>query len=148
LSAVNLHATALLLEDRGVLITGGSGSGKTMLGFALIDHHCRQGGFARWVADDQVLLSACAGRLICAAPPAIAGLAEVRGVGPRPIDHEPQMVADLLVRLVPRAQAPRYQEQRHEVLAGCPIPSLDLPAADSAASALAVTAWIKAASFP
>ncbi|RWH23488.1 MAG: HPr kinase/phosphorylase, partial [Mesorhizobium sp.] len=34
----NIHATAILIGDRGVLITGPSGAGKTTLALTLIDH--------------------------------------------------------------------------------------------------------------
>ncbi|RUY09959.1 HPr kinase/phosphorylase, partial [Mesorhizobium sp. M7A.F.Ca.US.005.03.2.1] len=37
----NIHATMVLIGERGILITGASGSGKTGLALALIDH-CRQ----------------------------------------------------------------------------------------------------------
>jgi serine kinase of HPr protein (carbohydrate metabolism regulator) len=124
----NLHATAVLLGDRGVLIAAESGSGKTRLALSLIDHFRRAGQFSRLVCDDQVLLSGRNGRLLCRAPDAIAGLVEVYGVGPQPVAFESAMVADLLVRLVADTVAQRFQEEKTESLAGCRIPCLEFGA--------------------
>ncbi len=46
----NIHGTALVLGDRGILVTGPSGSGKTTLALALVGHFCTHGRFARLVA--------------------------------------------------------------------------------------------------
>ncbi|GLS29782.1 HPr Serine kinase C-terminal domain-containing protein [Mesorhizobium albiziae] len=143
----NLHASALLLGDRGVLIAGASGSGKTTLALALIEGFARHGRFARLVSDDQILISARNGRIFCRAPSTIAGLAEIHGVGPRPLDFEPGMIADLLVRLVPAASAQRFQEAGTESLAGCDIPCLQLAAGNAQAAVLAVASWFSAPPF-
>ncbi len=124
----NLHASALIVGDRGVLITGASGSGKTTLALALVARFGDERQFARLVADDQVFLAASHGRLLCTAPAPIAGLAEVRGAGPRPLPCLSRMVVDLLVRLVPEAAAPRFQEERSERLEGIRVASAELPA--------------------
>ncbi len=143
----NLHVTAVLLGDRGVLIAGKSGSGKTTLALALIDHFLRSGGFARLVSDDQVLIATSNGRLICSAPQAIAGLVEVYGIGPRQLESESQMVADLIVRLVPAAAAQRFPENKTESLLGCRIPCLELAAGNVQAAVLAVASWFSAPPF-
>ena len=57
-----VHATCVALDGAGVLLRGPSGSGKSDLALRLID------GGARLVADDQVALSAEAGRLVARAP--------------------------------------------------------------------------------
>ena len=62
-----VHATAVAVGLKGVLLLGPSGSGKSDLALRLID----QG--ARLVADDQVVLSRNGARLIANAPPALAG---------------------------------------------------------------------------
>jgi len=66
--AENIHGTALLIGDRGVLITGASGAGKTTLALTLIDHCRVRGLFARLISDDRVLVANHAGRLVCRVP--------------------------------------------------------------------------------
>ncbi|MEZ2328768.1 HPr kinase/phosphorylase [Mesorhizobium sp. RCC_202] len=123
---LNLHGTALLIGDRGVLITGPSGSGKTTLALALIDHCWAHGLFSRLIADDQLFAAAYGGRLVCQAPEAIAGLVEVHGIGPRPLAFERDGVVDLVVRLVERAQMVRLQDETFATIAGCRLPSIDV----------------------
>lgn len=126
----NLHATALVIGSRGVLIRGPSGSGKTTLALALIERFGVPGRFCRLVADDQLFVAGHAGRLVCRAPATIAGLAEVAGLGPRPLPFEPAAVVDLVVHLVPASEIPRYQEDADEMIAGCRLPGLRLAARD------------------
>lgn len=129
-----MHATAVLLGDRGVLIAGPSGSGKTALALALIDRARTSGLFTRLVSDDQLFLSATAGRLVCHAPVTIAGLVEIRGLGPSPIAHEAAAAVDLLVRLAPAADIERLPEPSSEILMGCSIPKVMLAERESAAA--------------
>ena len=145
--ADHFHASAVLVDDRGVLVTGPSGSGKTSLCLALVAQ-CRIEGVAgRLVADDQVLLSAANGRLIATAPEPIAGLLELRGFGPAPLRTEPRMVVDLLVRLVEPEVAPRIAGEATAELAGCPIPLLELPARLPDMAARAVMGFMRLPPF-
>jgi serine kinase of HPr protein (carbohydrate metabolism regulator) len=144
---MNIHATALVLGDRGVLITGPSGSGKTMLALALIRKFLTAGSFARLVADDQIFVEPHHGRVIVRSPRTIAGLAEVYGLGPRPLPHLESAVVDLVVRLVPEADAQRLSDPLTETVASIALPRLDLPSRDTTASSLAVAAWLKAPPF-
>lgn len=121
----NIHATGLVIGDRGVLITGASGAGKTTLALALIDCFQGRGLYARLVGDDQLFVSARGGRPLMRAPPAISGLAEVHGIGPRPLSIEPAAVVDLVVRLVPAEATERLQEEATQAIAGCPVPRID-----------------------
>jgi len=70
-----LHASCVAFGGRAVLIAGPSGSGKSALALRLIALG------AELVADDRVALSMRGDAVIAAAPPAIAGLIEARGVG-------------------------------------------------------------------
>lgn len=144
MSAGNIHATAVVLGDRGILIAGPSGAGKTTLALALVAAFGQAGRFARLVADDRVLVEARAGRLVVACPAAIAGLAEVYGLGPSAVQHLDSAVIDLAVRLVDRREAPRLSDPAEERFAGVAVPVLALPARNAPACVLAVTAWLDA----
>lgn len=71
-----LHqATCVAIGNRGLLIEGPPGSGKSSLALALLDRG------ARLVGDDGVMLGTASDRLIAAPAPATAGLLEIRNVG-------------------------------------------------------------------
>lgn len=138
--ANNFHASAVVLGDRGIVIAGTSGAGKSQLALALVADVLASGRFARLVSDDQIFLSAYNGRLTCSAPPTIAGLIEVRGLGPRPVAHEPKASVDLLVRLVEWSAAERFPDAETELLLGCPVRLLSVPVNNPYAAKLAVLA--------
>ncbi|MBZ9996358.1 HPr kinase/phosphorylase [Mesorhizobium sp. BH1-1-4] len=144
----NIHATALLIGERGVFITGASGSGKTTLALTLIGHCQQHGLFSRLVGDDQLFVEARAGRLVCRAPTTIAGLAEVPGLGPRPLPFEPACVVDLHLRLLPAGQIARFQEDASDDIAGCAVARIDLAERNVAAALPAVMARLSIAPFP
>lgn len=95
-----IHASAVLVGPRAVLIRGPSGAGKSRLAFALI-----QAGttnvlpFARLVGDDRVHIEAVHGRLLVRPAGALAGLIEIRGLGLRRLAYEPVAVVGLVVDL-------------------------------------------------
>ena len=71
-----LHATTVAVADRGLLILGPSGSGKSMLAIRLIALG------AKLVSDDQTRVTVQGGRLIASCPnPDLQGLIEARGLG-------------------------------------------------------------------
>ena len=70
-----MHATTVAIDGGAILLRGPSGSGKSDLALRLID------GGAQLVADDQTLLQRVGDRVLAAAPPTIAGLIEIRGIG-------------------------------------------------------------------
>jgi serine kinase of HPr protein (carbohydrate metabolism regulator) len=140
--AANMHASAVVVGDRGVLISGASGLGKTGLALALVMYAHSIGWFGCLVGDDQLLLSAHDGRLFCETPETLAGLVEVRGLGPRPIVHEAKAPVDLHVALVDRRDAQRFQEPGTELLAGCRIPFLKLAGGDHQAALRAVASFL------
>jgi Serine kinase of the HPr protein, regulates carbohydrate metabolism len=138
----NHHGSLVILGDRGVLITGDPGSGKTRLALGLLTHAAAVGRFARLVSDDQVFLKAANGRLIGEAPSGIEGLAEARGFGPAAIPYERRAVVDLLVRLVPTEVAPRFREDETVNLEGVELPCLRLAERDTESALFAVAAWL------
>ena len=137
----NLHGTAIILGDRGVLIVGRSGAGKTALALSLIERAREKGRFARLVGDDQVFLAAAADRLVVESPPSIRGLVEIRGLGPTVCDSENRAVIDLVVRLVEPLAVPRMQDAGCEVIAGIPVCSLLAPERDIMAAAPPIWAF-------
>ena len=95
-----IHASAVLVGARAVLIQGASGAGKSRLALALLEA-AAQGAlrFARLVADDRAHVEASHGRLLVRPAPALAGLIEVRGLGIRRLPFEPLAVVGTLVEL-------------------------------------------------
>jgi serine kinase of HPr protein (carbohydrate metabolism regulator) len=122
----NIHASAVLLGERGVLIRGPSASGKSSLAYALIEAD-RDG--SRLVADDRVDLAAAHGRLVARVPQAIAGKLELRGVGIVSLRFVSPARIHLVVDLMPPAECPRLPEagDATAVLLGLALPHLALP---------------------
>lgn len=143
----NIHGTAILIGDRGILITGPSGAGKTTLALTLLDHCRTRELFSRLIGDDRVLAVAHAGRLVCRVPTTIAGLAEVPGFMPRRLPFEPGGVIDLNVRLVPKTEMSRFQEETSEPVAGCPVPRIDLAERNAATALPAIMARLSIQPF-
>ncbi|MGH6859492.1 MAG: HPr kinase/phosphorylase [Phyllobacterium sp.] len=127
-SGVLLHATAVLVGDRGVLITGASGSGKSSVANALIDRTRARGRFAALVGDDLGFVRAVSGRLVCTAPVTLRGGLEVRGAGLYRTDAEPVAIVHLVVQLVESAQAVRFNDGNSLQLEGVAVAQLILPA--------------------
>ena len=143
----NFHATAIVLGDRGVLIMGPSGGGKTSLALALVERASHRGEFARLVADDQVLVAEHGGRLVGRVPPTIAGLVELRGIGPRRAPYLSEIVIDLLILLVPEADAPRVAGGDQVRILDVRLPQLELPQHRADVAARAVEACLDAVGF-
>ncbi|MGB7102544.1 MAG: HPr kinase/phosphatase C-terminal domain-containing protein [Xanthobacteraceae bacterium] len=121
-----VHASAVLVGARAVLIRGPSASGKSRLALELLEA-ARTGTlrFARLVADDRVHLEAIGGRLLARPPEALAGLIEVRGVGLLRVTHEPRAVIGLVVDLdAPDAQRLPAADQRRIEINGIVVPRL------------------------
>lgn len=120
---LNIHASTVTLGERGVLIRGASGAGKSALALALVEHARAGGGFARLVADDRTLVVRHGDRLVARPHPALAGRIERRGLGIVPIEHEPACVVGLVVDLV------EGRPERHPApgTLRCEIASVSLP---------------------
>lgn len=138
----NLHATALVVNQAGLLITGPSGAGKSRLALTLIETCRARNGFATLVADDQVWLCVRHDRLVAEAPESIAGLVEIRGYGPAVRAYERCAVIDRLVTLVEKQEAPRLREESAETLMGVSLPHLALCGDDTMMATRAVLAWL------
>jgi HPr kinase/phosphorylase len=99
-SGASVHASAVLVGNRAVLIRGPSGSGKSRLAFDLVlAGRSGQIAPAMLVGDDRVHLGVSAGQLIVRPAPALAGLIEIRGLGIRRCDFANEAVVGLIVDL-------------------------------------------------
>lgn len=119
--AVTIHASCVALGGKALLLRGPSGSGKSDLAYRMVS-----AGQAMLVADDQVLLHLEGDKLMASAPPILAGLIELRGLGLRRIHCLAQAEVSLLVDLVPRECVPRLPEARYDKILGISLPVLSL----------------------
>jgi serine kinase of HPr protein (carbohydrate metabolism regulator) len=127
-SSLLLHASAVGLDGKGVLLLGRSGRGKSDPALRLID------AGAVLIADDQVRLWRAGDRLIADAPPALAGLIEVRGLGIMRLPHE-RAGLDLVVDLNRDDEETRLPDPMTASWHGLELPRIALDA--EAASAVA-----------
>ena len=96
----SVHASAVLVGDRAVLIRGPSGAGKSRLAFDLIlAGRAGQLPPAILVGDDRVHLDTVAGQLWVRPARELAGLIEVRGLGIRNCDYTKEALVGLIVDL-------------------------------------------------
>ncbi|MEW6645159.1 MAG: HPr kinase/phosphatase C-terminal domain-containing protein [Pseudomonadota bacterium] len=96
----SVHASAVRVGDRAVLIRGPSGAGKSRLAFDLIiAGRAGQIPPTVLVGDDRLLLVEQDGLLIARPVPALAGLIEIRGLGVRRCDFVPEATVGLVVDL-------------------------------------------------
>jgi serine kinase of HPr protein (carbohydrate metabolism regulator) len=131
---MQIHATCCAHDagsgPAGVLLLGPPGSGKSDLALRLID-----AGFLL-VADDRVDIDGTGPRPRAAAPGALAGLIEVRGIGilrlPRHLPHAPVALA---ASLSPGADQERLPEPMTTALAGHAVPTIPLDPASASAVA-------------
>jgi HPr kinase/phosphorylase len=96
----SVHASAVLVGDRAVLIRGPSGAGKSRLAFDLIlAGRAGQLPPAVLVGDDRVHLDTVAGQMWVRPARELAGLIEVRGLGIRRCDFAIEAIVGLVVDL-------------------------------------------------
>jgi HPr kinase/phosphorylase len=136
MTSTTVHASAVLVDARAVLIRGPSGAGKSRLALELIA--VARGGllrFARLIGDDRVHLEAAGGRLLVRPAPALAGLIELRGTGIRKLDYEPAGVVGLVIDL-DAADAERLPDNPTVEIEGIALPRLAVAAGAAALPAV------------
>jgi HPr kinase/phosphorylase len=124
-----IHATTVAIDGEAILLRGPPGSGKSDLALRLID------AGAQLVADDQTLLRRERDRVIATAPPAIAGLLEIRGIGVVRVavaEMAPLlMIADLTIA----SAIERMPQAQFETVLGVAIPLVALAPFEASAAA-------------
>jgi serine kinase of HPr protein (carbohydrate metabolism regulator) len=96
----SIHASAVKVGERAVLIRGPSGAGKSRLAFDLIlAGRSGQLPNALLVGDDRVRLDTVGGELFVRPVAELHGLIEIRGLGIRRLDFVSEAIIGLVVDL-------------------------------------------------
>ena len=126
ISSETLHASAVAIDGRAVLIGGRSGQGKSDLALRLIDRG------ARLISDDYVFVRRVEGRLLASAPGTIEGKIEVRGVGLMELPAERDVAVALFVDLdLAPERLPADEDRR--TMAGVELPVIALSGLEASA---------------
>jgi serine kinase of HPr protein (carbohydrate metabolism regulator) len=127
LSSETLHASAVAIDGRAVLIMGPSGAGKSDLALRLLDR-----GFTL-VSDDQTIVRRDGDGLIASAPATIAGKLEIRGVGIVDMESVANVPLCLLVELTSDIQR-LPDDSRERPILGVPLPLVSIDALTASAA--------------
>jgi serine kinase of HPr protein (carbohydrate metabolism regulator) len=138
-----VHATAIAIDGRGVLLIGASGSGKSDLALRLIDRG------ATLISDDIVMVDVTTALPTLHAAPNIQSKIEVRGVGIFAVPSVDGIALRLIVDL--DAMPERLPSEPIYPLFGFDIPRIDLVAFEASAPLkieYALRSRVDAAIFP
>jgi serine kinase of HPr protein (carbohydrate metabolism regulator) len=143
-----IHATAVLIGAKAVLIRGPSGTGKSSLAWELIlISSTGTLPFARLIGDDRVHVATAGSRLLVRPAAKLAGLIEIHGLGIRLLPHEPLAVVGLVVDLAAAAAARLPAPEATETaISGIVLPRLTVAA--GARALPLVLAWLGTAAGP
>ena len=114
---LTVHATAVAILGRGVMIRGRAGAGKSALALSLMAHG------ATLIADDQVTLTRSGTELVASCPASLHGLIEARGIGLLRADMAGPTALACVVDL-DEAERDRLPHPRVVTLLGCALPLL------------------------
>ena len=117
-----LHATCISVNNRGILIKGPSGSGKSDLALRLIN----DGGHL--IADDRVIIKQQNTLLLASPPNSLSGLIEVRGIGIVKLHFQKSCAISLVISLVTPEKLSRLPKKQHIKIFGIKLPMIHLAA--------------------
>lgn len=126
MSQERIHASAVAINGRAVLIMGPSGAGKSDLALRLIDRG------ASLVSDDYILVRQSAGLVVAEPPATIVGLIEVRGLGIVTMPHVSEVPVALVVSLENAVERMPEQGLTRKI-AGIEIPEVAIDAREPSA---------------
>lgn len=138
-----LHATAIAVGGRAVLIRGDSGSGKSDLALRCMatPPTAFSEGPASLIADDQVMVMRQGERLTAYAPPALVGKMEVRGLGIVNVDTATKAEVAFFADIAPKTEIERYPDPwPMVVILGLRVPVLRIAAFEASAPLKILTA--------
>lgn len=96
----NTHGTGILVGHHGILLTGISGAGKSLLALDIMEQAKLRGEEALLISDDRVVLSIDEDGLVMEAPATIEGMIELRGRGIIKLPYAKSAPVHLVVELV------------------------------------------------
>ncbi len=122
---LNIHASAIIINNKGILVRGESGSGKSLLVLQCLDVFDKKSAL---IADDRVDISLENGEIYMHTPKNIEGLIELRGRGVIKKEHENRAKLDLIIDLVDEFDRYPQEDEFFITLKGikfprCPIPN-------------------------
>jgi serine kinase of HPr protein (carbohydrate metabolism regulator) len=136
------HACALEIHQKGILIKGVSGSGKTSLCLGLLEQAERRQIGCFFITDDQALISFKSGKIFASAPESIQGLVEIRGYGIIPYSNKTRTEISLVVELVDDATVERMPDTTTIELENTIVPYLKVPIRHENQAVRIVFAWL------
>ena len=117
---LTVHGTTVDLDGTAILLRGPSGSGKSDLALRLME------GGAVLVSDDQTCLRVNGTTLTASAPPVIAGMIEVRGIGLLRVPHHDDVTLGLVVDMTDPLRVERLPDDRSVTYLDIAVPLLEL----------------------
>lgn len=120
-----VHASAVLLGQKAVLLTGETGSGKSTIALQLIKGHG-----ATLIGDDRIYLAKHGAAVMARPHDNLLGLTEMRGLGLLRLPYCPQAEVALAIELTSKAHVARLATNAVYQYDGLSIPLLRLDGHD------------------